>query len=186
MPPTQQNEKQNENFFKELVFFIIIAVVIVVPIRTYIAQPFIVSGASMSPTFETGEYLIVDQISYRMDDPKRGDVIIFRYPNDPSQFFIKRIIGLPNEVIEIEGDKVYITRPGEERVLTNEPYIVFPRPTYEKTELEDDEYFVMGDNRLASSDSRVWGPLKKHFIIGRALLRLFPISKIDVKPGYNF
>ncbi len=78
------------------------------PIRLFVAQPFIVSGASMDPTFETGEYLIVDQLSYHFDDPVRGQVVIFKYPKDESKYFIKRVIGLPGETVQIEGTDVTI------------------------------------------------------------------------------
>ncbi|MDZ4226125.1 MAG: signal peptidase I, partial [Patescibacteria group bacterium] len=96
-------EEQRENIFTELLKFALVAVIIVVPVRLFIAQPFIVSGASMEPTFDNGEYLIVDELTYRFDEPKRGDVIIFIYPKDPSQYFIKRVIGLPTETVHIES-----------------------------------------------------------------------------------
>src|SRR3990167_2019370 len=89
--------------FLELIRFAVIAVAIVIPIRLYIAQPFIVSGSSMVPTFENSEYLIVDEISYRLGDPERFDVVVFKYPRDTSKFFIKRIIGLPNETVDLKG-----------------------------------------------------------------------------------
>ena len=109
---TQQNKKGG--FFKELLKFTIIAFIIVVPIRAYVAQPFIVNGASMDPTFETGEYLIVDQLSYRIiEKPARGEIIIFKYPQDTSKFFIKRIIGLPGETLEIEGSSIKITNKNQ-------------------------------------------------------------------------
>ena len=101
----QENKNLNshqENFFKEIIKFALLAVIIVLPIRFFIAQPFIVSGASMDPTFADKQYLIVDQISYRFDGPKRGDVIIFRYPLNTKKFFIKRIVGLPSKTIKIK------------------------------------------------------------------------------------
>ncbi len=132
----------------EFIKFAVIAVIIVIPIRIWIAQPFIVHGSSMIPNFENGDYLIIDEISYQFRRPERGEVIVFRYPKDPSQFFIKRVAGLP-------GDKIgNIT-------------------------LTDDEYFVLGDNTLASSDSRFWGPVKSNLIIGRALLRLWPLTGLE-------
>ncbi len=150
----------------------------------YIAQPFIVSGSSMDPTFANGEYLIVDELSYRLDDPERGDVIIFRYPQDPSKFFIKRIIGLPGETVVIKGSAVSIVNTAnpdgfalDERFLSHETY------SNMRVVLNDDEYFVMGDNRPASSDSRIWGPLKRKLIIGRALVRLLPVTRAQVLPG---
>lgn len=128
-------------FFK----FAFLAAVIVVPIRLWIAQPFIVQGSSMVPTFHDGDYLIINEIGYRFSEPERGDVIVFRYPKNPSQFYIKRIAYLPGEDIN-------------------------------DVTLQKDEYYVLGDNKAASSDSRYWGPVKKDLIIGRAMIRLWPIA----------
>jgi signal peptidase I len=168
----------------ELVQFAIIALLIVIPVRMFIAQPFIVSGASMENTFHTGEYLIIDQVSYRFEDPVRGDVIVFRYPKDPSKFFIKRVIGLPGDTIDIQGDVVSIIGADGTKITMEEPYIKTMAENTSVTEtLGAREYFVMGDNRDASSDSRVWGVLNKEKIIGKAFLRLFPFSEAEVLPG---
>jgi signal peptidase I len=171
------------NFLKELLTFAAVAVVIVLPLRIFIAQPFIVSGESMFPTFESGQYLIIDQLTYRFNDPVRGDVVVFRYPQDPSKFFIKRIIALPNEKIKIDGTNVIVTLTDGTQMTLDEPYIELQRENQTEMSLAGDEYFVMGDNRLASLDSRVWGPLKKEMITGRAWLRLLPVNKIDFLPG---
>ena len=129
----------------EFIKFAVISILIVIPIRIWIAQPFIVRGSSMVPNFQNGDYLIVDEVSYQFRRPQQGEVVVFRYPKDPSQFFIKRVAGLP-------GDKIgNIT-------------------------LADDEYYVLGDNTFASSDSRFWGPVKSNLIIGRAILRLWPLA----------
>ncbi len=168
----------------ELAQFAFIALLIVIPVRMFIAQPFIVSGASMENTLHTNEFLIIDEISYRLEDPMRGDVIVFRYPKDPSKFFIKRVIGLPGETINIQGDIVHITNKDGSKSTLKEPYIKTMSENTSLTEtLGDREYFVMGDNRDASSDSRVWGVLNREKIVGRALLRLFPFSKMEVFPG---
>lgn len=169
----------------EIVQFALIALVIVIPIRMFVAQPFIVSGASMESTFSTGQYLIIDQFTYHFNEPKRGDVVVFHYPKDHSTFFIKRIIGVPGDALVIDGNKVTITNPTHPNGVTlEEPYIKSMRPTTHTTEnLGDGEYFVMGDNRDASSDSRVWGILERDKIVGRALVRLFPFTKIDAFPG---
>ncbi len=174
------------SFLGEVVHFSLIALLIVLPIRMFIAQPFIVSGASMETTFETGEYLIVDQLTYHLEDPKRGDVVVFRYPKDPSKFFIKRLIGLPGDVISIDGNVVTITNAAHANgvVLDEKSYVNAMSPNTTLTEtLGTDEYFVMGDNRNASSDSRMWGVLQRDKIVGRAFLRLFPFTAMDVLPG---
>lgn len=177
--------EKKDGMVGEIVRFALFALLIVLPIRIFVAQPFIVSGASMETTFSTGEYLIVDQLTYHIDVPKRGEVIVFRYPKDPSKFFIKRIIGLPGDTINISGKEVKIaneTHP--EGIILNESYIIDMKPSATLTEtLGPNEYFVMGDNRDASSDSRVWGVLHRDKIVGRAFLRLFPLSEIGVFPG---
>lgn len=191
MNPSQSSgapavQEKKESFFKEIIKFALLAAIIVLPIRFFIAQPFIVSGDSMDPTFASGQYLIVDQISYRFGEPKRGDVIIFRYPYEKKKFFIKRIIGLPSETIEIKNKIIAITdKDGKKYGITDESYIdsVGNRDAQLSVQLKDDEYFVMGDNRTKSSDSTIWGPLKYSFIIGKPFLRLFPITKISIIPG---
>jgi len=171
----------------EVVKFFFIAAIIVLPIRIFIAQPFIVSGHSMDPTFANGQYLIVDQLSYHLGSPERGDVVILRYPLNPSTFFIKRIIGLPNETVTIKDGVVSITSKTNELGFTlDEPYIELAKTENHTKVLGDDEYFVMGDNRAASSDSRVWGAAPEDLIIGKAFLRLLPVSQAAVLPGaYN-
>lgn len=171
----------------EIIRFSVIALLIVIPVRLFIAQPFIVSGASMQDTFHNGEYLIVDQLSYHLNSPARGDVVVFRYPRDPSKYFIKRVIGVPGDTITVEGSTVSIaneTHP--DGLVLNEPYIKSMKPGVTIIEeLGDREYFVMGDNRDQSSDSRVWGVLQEENIVGRAYLRLYPIPTLDYLPGVS-
>ena len=172
-------EEKKESTAWEIIKVIIISLLIVIPIRTWIAQPFIVEGASMEPNFHNGEYLIIDELSYAFGAPKRGEVIIFRYPLQPSEFFIKRIIGLPGETVEIKTGQVFVND-----AVVPEQYLPKNLQTGpDKTvQLEDNQYFVMGDNRTASSDSRVWGPLPKKNITGRVFLRLWPIAKAGIVP----
>lgn len=182
-PPPQEKK---ESFWKELIKFTLLAVLIVIPIRTFIAQPFIVSGASMDPTFWDGEYLIVDELSYRFEEPARGEVLIFRYPDDPSKFFIKRLVGLPGETLIITAEKIRIISKEGVEIEWDEPYIEESRRGgYENitVKLDEAEYYVLGDNRAASSDSRRWGPVPRKNIIGRPLVRLIPPSKISLFPG---
>lgn len=171
----------------EWIKVIVIAVIISLPIRFFIAEPFVVNGASMDPTFATGQFLIVDRLTYRFEEPKRGDVIVFRYPNDPKTYYIKRIIGLPNEKLELNNGVVSIDQSfsSSSPLTLDEPYLKNENLSYEdlKISLGANEYFVMGDNRGASSDSRVWGPLDKDFIVGRPIIRLFPITKLSISPG---
>lgn len=182
---TADSQEKTEHPLTEIVRFSLIAILIVIPIRMFIAQPFIVSGASMDDTFHSGEYLIVDQVSYYFDQPERGEVVVFKYPRDPSKFFIKRVVGVPGDTINIEGNTVTITNESHpEGFILDEPYIKSMRPgaTVNET-LGEHEYFVMGDNRDQSSDSRTWGVLQESFIVGRAFLRLFPPGEIGYLPG---
>ncbi len=179
-------EPKKQNFLSDLITFSIFAILIVAPIRLFVAQPFIVSGASMEPTFETGQYLIVDQLSYNFSPPKRGEVVIFRYPKDPSKFFIKRIIGLPNETVQMRGKDVIIkNKEHPSGIILDEPYLDKDNinVTNMTTVLQDNEYYALGDNRRASSDSRIWGPLPENLIIGRPFVRLFPIAVGSLLPG---
>jgi signal peptidase I len=177
-------------FIWEILKLTVIALLIVVPIRYYVFQPFIVKGQSMEPNFENGDYLIIDEISYRFREPQRGEVIVFKYPLDPSQRYIKRIIGLPGETIQIENDKVIIYQNNSKPLVLNESSYL---PSYIQTSgnfsvtLNKNEYFVLGDNRLSSYDSRRWGPLPREDIIGRVFIRAWPITalaKIEV-PEYR-
>ena len=167
----------------ETVRFVVITLIIVVPFRLYVAQPFIVSGDSMVPTFHNGEYLIVDELSYNLRDPERGEVIVFRYPKDTSKYFIKRVIGLPEEKIEVSRDEVRVEDKEGKSVKLSESYIRGLSLLETTFSLSEEEYFVLGDNRAASSDSRVWGAVKREHIVGRAFLRLLPVANAEVLPG---
>lgn len=180
--PVEKTEKKESVW--DLIKFAIIAILIVIPVRVFIAQPFIVSGASMFPTFKDSNYLIIDEISYRIKEPQRYDVIVFRYPENHKKFFIKRIIGLPNETVKIIGSEITIINDKHpEGFVLTEPYVKNTSSNELTYELKSDEYYVMGDNRSASSDSRFWGPVKKELIIGKAFLRLLPINNIGIFPG---
>jgi len=179
------NNNQSGGFKKTLVItwdflkILAIAALIVLPIRYFIFQPFIVKGDSMVPNLHSGDYLIVDEISYVMFEPQRGDIVVLDYPLDESQRFIKRVIGLPGETVSIQNGTVKITK-GEQGVLLDEKKYLANLTTEGnvKITLGSDEYFVMGDNRQFSYDSRKWGVLPKKDIIGKAVLRLFPIQNI--------
>ncbi len=180
------------SFFWELIKVLVIAVIIIVPIRFFLVQPFFVRGASMEPNFFDGEYLVVDELSYRFREPRRGEVVIFRFPENPSQFFIKRIVGLPGDTVSIENGRVVIHNQQFQQgvVLDEASYISGDARTGGQTtiQLTKQEFFVLGDNRAASSDSRSWGPLPRSKIVGRAWIRALPFNKITVfdlmRPGY--
>lgn len=180
--------KQTLSFIWEVMKIAIIALLIVVPIRFFLFQPFLVKGQSMEPNFYNSDYLIVDELSYRFREPLRGEVVVFKYPQDTSQRYIKRIIGLPNETIKIADGKVFILGDNKQYILDETSYFSDSILTLGNItiSLEEDEYFVLGDNRQFSSDSRRWGAVSDDEIVGRAFLRLFPfatVSKIST-PSY--
>jgi len=158
-------------------------------IRTFLIQPFIVDGSSMVPTYHNSDYLLIDKLTYRFREPKRGEVIVFQYPRNPQENYIKRIIGLPGDTVEIKGDTVTIKNDANPNGVTlTEDYInlgstTAPFATDMSTTLGAGQYFVMGDNRHASSDSRFFGPLDEQYLIGRPLLRLYPFNDIRVLAG---
>lgn len=177
MEPIVTTPSSETSFWKELIKLLIIAVVVVVPFRLFIAQPFVVDGASMDPTFANNQYLIVDELTYHFNEPERGSVLIFRYPKDPSKYFIKRVVGLPEEEVSInKGQVTIINKENPNGMVLNEPYVVFPKEDTSSYKLGKDEYFVMGDNRAGSADSRLWGPMPAKNIIGRPILRVWPFA----------
>lgn len=183
IPPTPSTEKpkgQIRMFLSDFFKIFIIALVIIIPVRWFLFQPFVVTGDSMRPNFHNDDYLIIDELTYRFKAPARGDVIVLRFPNDPSQFFIKRIVGLPGDRIMIENGHVTIYDEKDPNGVTlDESYLPSNNITYGNVNvtLTSDEYYVLGDNRLASSDSRIWGPLGRKFIVGRVLFRLYSQSE---------
>ena len=173
----------------ETIKVLLISLAIIIPIRYYLVQPFFVKGASMEDNFHDGDYLLIDEISYRFSEPKRGDVIVFRYPENLSQYFIKRIIGLPGETVQIKNNQVTVYNSEFTTGLAlDESYLSPGQATIGDFSevLDDDEYFVLGDNRLQSSDSRRWGPLERKFITGKAFLRLWPFNNISKVESINY
>ncbi|MDP3052705.1 MAG: signal peptidase I [bacterium] len=171
----------------EILEIIAISVFAVFIIRTFLFQPFLVSGASMEPTFSNGNYILVDEISYRFREPQRGEVIVFKPPVGGS-YFIKRIIGLPNEKVKIQDGEVTIFDTNGGKILLKESYVPANIKTFGDLEvvLKPDQYFVLGDNRNYSFDSRAWGFLAKDKIIGLVKLRIWPITSVMAvgKPNY--
>ena len=164
-------------------------------------RPFLVDGASMYPSFNTaiaeetkdnipiikGDYLIIDIFSYLFrKDPERFDVVVFRSPIEPKRYLLKRIVGLPNEQVHLSGSNITITKADGTTLALNEPYInqeeiiVYKKQT---VALGKNQYFLLGDNRTNSLDSRVWGSLEKDNIIGKVILRLYPFSEAGTYPG---
>ncbi len=187
--PFDDYKSNNSLSFKDIILevvrVVLISLAIIVPIRYYLVQPFYVKGASMEPNFYDHEYLLIDELTYRFRQPQRGEVIVFRYPLDKRQYFIKRIIGLPGETIEIVDGRVFIYSEeypqGAE--LKEDSYLPSEfrskQISHKKISLGPDEYYVLGDNRALSLDSREFGPVKRDLIIGRVIFRGFPFYRID-------
>jgi signal peptidase I len=171
------------------VLFIAIALVFFV-IRPFLLEPFVVSGKSMYPNFDDKDYLIIEKLSYRFGVPQRGDVLVFKYPLDPEQYFIKRIIGLPGEQVAVRDGRVYVynlQHPNGE--LLDEKFLPQQGVTASRVEvmqIGDKDYFVMGDNREHSHDSRSWGTLPRADFVGKVWLRLLPLNEIGLPGHYSF
>jgi signal peptidase I len=163
----------------------LVALIAVAAIKYFLIQPFIVNGASMEPVFFDGDYLLVDEVSYHFKDPQRGDVIVLRSPQDKSVYYIKRIVGLPEEDIVVDGSTVKIN--GKALDETYLPSGIMNDWTgHVEYKLNNQQYFVMGDNRLNSFDSRYWGPLSRSSIIGLVRIRLWPPKSIGIFEGVNY
>jgi signal peptidase I len=172
-----------------LLGYTLVALALALFIRFFIAAPYVVSGASMEPVFDNWHYLIIDRVSYRLTEPQRGDVVVFNMPGDSGRALIKRVIGLPGDTITLTGNAPTVTITNKEHpdgFTIDEPYLDptnLGGATDLKVNLETDQYFVLGDNRRVSSDSRIWGVLPRKDIVGRVFLRLYPIDKLGVTPG---
>lgn len=176
-------------FIWETIKVVIISLAIIVPIRYFLVQPFFVKGASMEPTFDDSNYILIDEISYRFRNPERGEIVVFRFPLDKSQFFIKRVIGLPGETVEIKDNKVTIYNQANPRGLElDENYLAPGQQTLGnfKVKTDPNEYYVLGDNRLRSSDSRIWGSINRALITGRVFFRALPVKDFGGFPKVNY
>lgn len=174
---------------REILEIVLIAVFVVVGVRYFLVQPFLVSGTSMEPNFQSGDYILINELSYRFRQPERGEVVVFRPPLNESTFYIKRIIGLPGERVVVQDGKVFIYNSANLKGFrVDEKYLPANIITTinKDINLKADEYFVMGDNREMSYDSRSWGPLKRNEIVGSVWVRLWPFNKVMAfeKPSY--
>lgn len=175
-------------FVWDLVKVVCVSLAIIIPVRYFLIQPFYVKGASMEPSFYDHEYLIINEISYRFSEPERGDIIVFKYPKDPSQYFIKRIIGLPNEKIEIADGRVYVYAEVDSKVKKMLDESLYLDPEVKTTNskswvLGADEYYVLGDNREYSLDSRGFGPVYRDLIVGKVWMRGWPVGRAAIFPS---
>ncbi len=192
--PLEHNPTKDFLYFLwDLIKTGVIVFLIAFSIRHFLIQPFIVDGGSMLPTLIDDEYLLAEKLSYLMGNPKRGDIIIFKYPKNPTNSYIKRVIGLPGETVEIDDNQVLIrTHDNESGNILDETYLTAGIQTLSPDQkkitltLDDGEYFVMGDNREHSSDSREWGVLPEENIIARAWLTIKPLDKFGIHQRLTF
>jgi signal peptidase I len=191
LPPSSLPEKTEDQgifasvfgFFRDLVPVVAISLAIIVPVRYFLVQPFYVKGASMEPNFHDEEYLIIDELSYRLREPVRGETVIFHYPIDETQYFIKRVVGLPGERVVVQEGKVTIYNLEHPAgvVLDETEYLgVLYTPGVRDVTMGPEEYFVLGDNRSVSLDSRSFGAIHKSLIVGRAWVRGWPPERAGV------
>lgn len=171
-------------FVGEIIKIVILALAIVIPVRYFLIQPFFVRGMSMEPNFQDGQYLIVDEISYKFSGLRRSDVIVFRYPLNPSEYFIKRVVGLPNETVKIDNGQITIYSANFPNGMILDESAYFSDKMINQGTVQfilgENEYFVLGDNRQASSDSRQWGVLPGKYIVGRVWVRAWPVDTAKV------
>lgn len=172
---------------REMAETVILALAIFFLLRTVVIQNFRVEGSSMEPNFHDGQFLFINKLAYRLGDPARGDVIVFRYPNDPSRDFIKRIIGLPGETVEVRSGQILINGQSIKDLAT----VNQAGYSYGPVAVGPDEFFVLGDNRPNSSDSHSWGNLPTDLVIGKVVLSYWPPSDWGLvrhgmaDPGYH-
>ena len=176
-------------FLLELIKVAVLAGITIAFVRYFLFKPFYVKGASMEPNFFDKEYLIIDELSYRLRAPERGEVIVFKYPENPKEFFLKRIIGLPGERVKVaEGQITIYNKEHPEGFMLKEKYLETTQVTAGnmRIKLDPNEYFVLGDNRLRSSDSRIWGNVNRSLITGRVFFRALPLNEFGKVPKPNY
>lgn len=176
-----ENTKKKEGLW-ELLEALAIAVVLAAIIRFFVVQPFYIPSGSMEPTLKPGDRIIVNKFIYRFTKPQRGDIMVFKFPLDPKRDFIKRVIGLPGDIVEIKDSNLYIN--GKQ---IKEPYLPpgLRFQDFGPVKVPDDHYFMMGDNRNHSDDSRFWGFLPQDNIVGKAMVIYWPLSRIGIIDDYH-
>ena len=177
------------NFFMDFLETIVVALSVFVVVYLFLVQPHEVKGSSMEPNFHDSEYILTDKISYRFVEPKRGDVIIFKAPRNPDVDYIKRVIGLPGDKVKVEAGYVYVNGKKLNEYYLKDNTLLFAGSFMQEgveITVPDGQYFVMGDNRPHSSDSREFGTIEQKSIIGRAVVRYWPIPEIGVIPAIKY
>ncbi|MFP5225320.1 MAG: signal peptidase I [Actinomycetota bacterium] len=208
-PQPQADRKRQRPFWMELPVLIVLAFALALFLKQFLVQAFYIPSESMLPTLQVDDRLMVDKLVYRVRDPRRGEIIVFIAEHGEEQSFaqrvksvflegfgvqrpgdvdfVKRIIGLPGETVELVDGTVFITPPGRERFALDEPYVSFTdQADHGPIVVPEDSYFVLGDNRPASADSRVRGPIPRSDIVGRARLRIWPLGRLSGFPTPDY
>ena len=187
MEEEQTKSSQIKTFIRDTITVLAVAAVIILVLQ-FVIQKFVVEGSSMNFTLHDGQQLLVNKIVYRFHEPERGDIIVFHPPPEIDEDdFIKRIIGLPGEKVVIANGKVIIHKADGSLMQLDEPYITRPaNRDFEGGIIPEGEYFVMGDNRVNSSDSRTGWTLKEEDIIGKAWISVWPIGDWGLIANYDF
>lgn len=180
----RRSAKSTLEFLWEVLKVVVVVFAIIVPVRHYLVKPFYVRGASMEPNFHDYQYLVIDELSYRLREPARGEVVVLRDPLDPEQYFIKRIIGLPGDHVVVRDGGVRVNGV----ILNESVYLESKVRTtgHDDVTLQSDEYYVMGDNRAASLDSRVFGPVLSSEFVGRTWIRAWPPSQMNIFSPFSY
>lgn len=173
----ESQERKRKSALREIIESLIIAVILAVIIRTFVFQPFYIPSGSMEPTLQIQDRILVNKFGYRFWEPQRGDIVVFKYPLNPKKDFVKRLIGMPGERLEIKDSKVYVNN----KVISEEylpPDLRFQ--DFGPVLVPENTYLMLGDNRNNSDDSRVWGPLPKENIIGKAMFVYWPLDRMKM------
>jgi signal peptidase I len=178
LPPRSEQSQPLSVFFREIVEVLLLTFLIFWLVNSLVGR-YRIDGNSMNPTLFNGEYLIINNFVYDLDEPQRGDIIVFKHPRNELNL-IKRVIGLPGDVVEINGGRVQVNG-----TTLDEPYIQDFPDNDNSWVVPEDQYFVMGDNRDNSSDSRAWGFLPKDHLLGKALFVYWPPDKWGKVPHYD-
>lgn len=175
----QSNTRSGSLIAREIVETILLTLLIFWVVNTVTGR-FRIEGSSMMPTMQEGEYVLINKLAYYLDQPQRGDIIVLHYPRDPSRDFIKRVIGVPGDVIEVRDQQVIVND-----TILNEPYISAD-PTYSgRWTVPDEQYFVLGDNRNNSSDSHTWEFLPEELVVGKGWVIYWPFDHVERVPHYS-
>jgi signal peptidase I len=179
-PPAAPSPARYGALAREIIETVLLTALIYAAVN-FATGRFRVEGDSMQPTLHPDQYVLIDKVSYRLNPPQRGDVVVFRYPLDPTRDFIKRVIGLPGETVAVANGVVTVN--GQP---LDEPYIAAPPNYVNNWSLGPDQYFVLGDNRNSSSDSHSWGPLERGHLIGKAVFVYWPPTNWGLVTHYTY